>query len=210
MEAQIAALANNFPRLWRDPKTPDRERKRMVRLMVEDVTLVKGDRISMHVRFKGGATKTLAVVPSPSAPVCRKTKPAVIQEIDRLLDDYTEEEIAPILNANGFRSGTGKPCKRSLVFRLRKAYKLVDRFTRLRNAGMPTLMEMPQRLNSCSNTVKDWRDLGLLRAHRYNDRGECLYELPDPDLPRKGAWGLRKCRAGEVSSNRAEGVQCEA
>ncbi len=158
--AQIAALANNFPRLWQDPRTPDRERKRMVRLMVEDVTLLKGDRISMHVRFKGGATKTLVVVPSPSAPECWKTKPAVILEIDRLLDDYTEEEIAPMLNAKGFRSGTGQPFKRSLVFRLRKAYKLVDRFTRLRNAGMLTLEEMAQRLNLCSSSVKDWRDLG--------------------------------------------------
>jgi hypothetical protein len=134
----------------------------------------------------------------------------VIQEIDRLLDDYTEEETAPMLNAEGFRSGTGQPFRRSLVFRLRKTYKPVDRFTRLRNAGVLTLVEMAQRLNLCSRTVKDWRDLGLLRAHRYNDRGECLYELPGPDLPRKGVWGLRKYRAGEVSSNRAEGVQYEA
>jgi hypothetical protein len=208
--AQITALASNFPRLWQDPRTPDRERKRMVRLLVEDVTLVKREQILMHVRFKGGATKSLTVAPSPPAPVCRKTKPAVIQEIDRLLDDHTEEEIAPLLNANGFRSGTGQPFKRSLVFRLRKTYKLVDRFTRLRNAGMLTLMEMAQRLNLCSCTVKDWRDLGLLRAHRYNDRGECLYELPDPNLPRKGAWGLRKHRESEVSSNRADGVQYEA
>jgi hypothetical protein len=36
-----------------------------------------------------------SVIPSPDAPERRKTKPAVIQEIDRLLDDYTEEEIAP-------------------------------------------------------------------------------------------------------------------
>jgi hypothetical protein len=118
--------------------------------------------------------------------------------------DYTEEEIAPMLNAKGFRSGTGQPFKRSLVFRLRKTYKLVDRFTRLRNAGMLTLEEMAQRLNLCSCSVKDWRDLGWLQAHRYNDRGECLYELPGSDLPRKGAWGLRKYRATEVPSNRAE------
>lgn len=209
--AQIAALASNFPRLWQDARTPDRERKRMVRLIVEDVTLLKREQILMHVRFKGGAMKTLTVVPSPPAPECRKTKSAVILEIDRLLDDYTEEEIAPILNAKGFRSGTGQPFRRSLVFRLRKAYELVDRFTRLRNAGMLTLAEMAQRLNLCSCSVKDWRDLGWLRAHRYNDRGECLYELPGLDLPRKGAWGLRKYRADvEVSSNRAEGVQCEA
>ena len=81
---------------------------------------------------------------------------------------------------------------------------------RLRNAGMLTLEEMAQRLNLCSCSVKDWRDLGWLRAHRYNDRGECLYELPGSDLPKKGAWGLRKYRAAEVSSNRAEAVQYEA
>jgi hypothetical protein len=37
--ARIAALASDFPRLWQDPKTPDRERKRMVRLLLADVTL---------------------------------------------------------------------------------------------------------------------------------------------------------------------------
>jgi hypothetical protein len=39
---------------------------------------------------------------------------------------------------------------------------------------------------------------------------ECLYELPGPNLPRKGAWGLRKHQAGDVPSNRAEAVQYEA
>ncbi|MFP3560327.1 recombinase family protein, partial [Paraburkholderia sp. SIMBA_049] len=37
--AVIVSLASNFPRLWRDPATPDRERKRMIRLLLEDVTL---------------------------------------------------------------------------------------------------------------------------------------------------------------------------
>ena len=40
---QVLALAHDFPKLWQDPRTPDRERKRMVRLMIEDVTLIKGD-----------------------------------------------------------------------------------------------------------------------------------------------------------------------
>jgi hypothetical protein len=38
--ARISALATDFPRLWQDPNTPDRERKRMVRLLIEDVTQV--------------------------------------------------------------------------------------------------------------------------------------------------------------------------
>jgi hypothetical protein len=208
--AQISALATDFPRLWGDPRTPDRKRKRMVRLLVEDVTLLRGERIQMHVRFKGGATRSLTVVSPPSAPVLQKTKPAVIQQINQLLDDYTEEQIAPILNARGFRSGTGQPFRRSLVFRLRKKYRLVDRFTRLRNAGMLTLMEMAYRLGLCSCTVKSWRDQGLLQAHRYNDKGECLYQLPGPSLPRKGAWKRRSLPIPEVHSNRTEGVQHEA
>ena len=39
--ASIAALAHDFPRLWQNPKTPDRERKRLVRLLLEDVTYPK-------------------------------------------------------------------------------------------------------------------------------------------------------------------------
>src|ERR1700739_4083745 len=38
-KAQILALAEDFPRLWKAPGTSDRDRKRMARLIVEDVTL---------------------------------------------------------------------------------------------------------------------------------------------------------------------------
>ena len=122
------------------------------------------------------------------------------------------------VHPNAFRLGVFRPWEANWFANPKDYTKMLHEdlamrtaiLARLRNAGMLTLTEMAQRLNSCSDTVKDWRDLGLLRAHRYNDRGECLYELPDPALPRKGAWGIRKCRAGEVSSNRAEGVQCEA
>jgi DNA invertase Pin-like site-specific DNA recombinase len=35
--SRILALTTDFPKLWNDPKTPDRERKQMVRLLIEDV-----------------------------------------------------------------------------------------------------------------------------------------------------------------------------
>src|ERR1019366_7720900 len=48
--AAILSLASNFPQLWRDPSTPDRERKRMVRLLLEDVTVSREDNLMLHVR----------------------------------------------------------------------------------------------------------------------------------------------------------------
>ncbi len=59
---QILRLADDFPKTWQDPKTPDRERKRMARLLIEDVTLVRGpEHVTVHIRFKGGANQTLQV-----------------------------------------------------------------------------------------------------------------------------------------------------
>ena len=55
---RILALASDFPRLWNDPQTPNRERKRMARLLIEDVTLTKATR-SLGVRLRGGATREL-------------------------------------------------------------------------------------------------------------------------------------------------------
>jgi hypothetical protein len=59
--ASIMALAQDFPRLWHDPHTPDRERKRMARLLIADVTLLKDTEVRAQVRFNGGATHTLHV-----------------------------------------------------------------------------------------------------------------------------------------------------
>jgi hypothetical protein len=41
---KILSLAAEFPRVWNDPKVPARERKRMLRLLIDDVTLVKAEK----------------------------------------------------------------------------------------------------------------------------------------------------------------------
>ena len=184
-QAEVLALAQDFPRLWRDPRTPDRERKRMVRLLIADVTLLKTDVITAQVRFTGGAAQTLTVSRPAPAPVVRQTDPAVVATIDRLLDEHTEGEIAALLNAQGQRSYEGKPFHSLLVAGIRQRHHLPDRFTRLRARGLLTVTELAARLGVCADTVERWRNRGLLQAERYNDKGECLYHLPDGPGPAK-------------------------
>ncbi|MEW6275704.1 MAG: recombinase family protein [Bacillota bacterium] len=186
--AQILSLATDFPRLWRDPRTPDRERKRMVRLLVEDVTLIKKTRIVAHVRFKGGATKSLELNIPPRAWELRQTDPLVVREIDRLLDHHTDGEIAALLNERGLCSGEGKKFTPRIVARIRRTYNLQDRLTRLRAAGMLTAEEMAAVLGVAPATVKVWRRRGLLRAHAGSDKGDYLYEPSDDDRPVKNKW----------------------
>jgi DNA invertase Pin-like site-specific DNA recombinase len=209
---RIMALAIDFPRLWGDPKTPDRERKRMIRLLLEDVTLLRDQQITLHVRFKGGACQTLMLPLPLNAWQRRMTRPEVVTEIDRLLDDHTNLQIANILNERGHRSGEGQLFQPHLVARLRKKYGLRSRYERLREAGLLTLPEMAELLGITPQWVKAWRNHGLLAAQAYNDRGECLYQHPGEDPPTKmlGRKLTARQRFLEVTSNRTDEVQCEA
>lgn len=196
----ILALATDFPRLWQDPGTPDRERKRMVRLLLEDVTLLRGEAIKAYVRFKGGTSRTLTLPLPLAAWQLRQTPPAVVDVIDRLLDQYTDREIAAILNQQGLRSGKGGSFDRRRVLEVRLSYGLLNRFTRLRAAGMLTLQEMATRLGVCTATVKEWRRHGLLPAQAYSDKPEHLYEPPGQDTPvkNKHKFALRRSPDGEI------------
>jgi hypothetical protein len=153
----ILALAQDFPRLWTDPVTEDRDRKRMIRLLVEDVTMFRGEQISLHFRFRGGATKSV-VLPNPLRIwETWMTDAEVVSRIDRLLDTHTFGEIASTLNDSGFKPGKGKRFTARYIARIQKHYLLRSRFDRLRDRGMLTLDEMAGAL--CVNP-KDREDLG--------------------------------------------------
>jgi hypothetical protein len=210
--ARILALATDVPRLWRDAATPDRERKRMLRLIVDDVTLVKGTELTVHVRFRGGATRTLTLPRPAPAWALRQTSPEVVGEIDRLLSESTDVQIARELTERGFRSGTGKPVDIMMVARVREHYHLTPRYERLRERGLLTLAELASALQISTATAKHWRRAGLLRAHAYNDKPQYLFEPPGADAPtRYAAKGIARWdRARRSATHPTNEVQYEA
>jgi hypothetical protein len=107
----------------------------------------------------------------------------VVAEIDRLLADYTDVQIAHVLTERGFRSGTGKPATIMMVARVRDHYHLQSRYDRLRDRGLLTLAEVARALHISTATAKQWRLAGLLTAHAYNDKNQYLYEPPGPGAP---------------------------
>jgi hypothetical protein len=201
---RILALAQDFPRLWNDPQTPQRERKRMVRLLLEDVTLLKDKELTLQVRFKGGVTRTLTQPKALSAPELRQTPSQLVQEIDRLLQEHSDGQVALELNRRGLISGTGQAFTRLIVAKIRRAYKLKTRYQRLRETGLFTLQEIARQLAVATGTVKTWRDAGLLKAYTYNDKRECLYEPPGSNPPSKQQGRKLRLRS------RVAAVSCES
>jgi len=179
---EIRSLVSDFPRLWNDRSTPSRERKRMVRLLIEDVTLIRTEQLGVRIRFRGGATRSLTMsVPLPAFKSWQ-TDPEIVADIDRLLNDYPSAQIADQLNERGLRSGKGGRFTRMTIVNINQSYGLKSRYQRLREAGKLTRDEIAQQLGITSSTVRTWRIHGLLKAYDCGER-KFLYEPPGKDKP---------------------------
>jgi len=185
-KGQILSLASDFSKLWNNKTTPDREKKRMVRLILEDVTLTRKEQVLVNIRFKGGATKMLTLPLPLCAWMERKTRPEIVEEVDRLLEHHHDTEIANILNSSGLKTGSKLAFTPIAVRRIRRAYKIQDRYTRLRKKGLLTRTEMMAHFGTTHNTLKSWKDKGWIKVHSYgNTTHSILYELPGEEFVAK-------------------------
>jgi DNA invertase Pin-like site-specific DNA recombinase len=207
-QALIRSLATDFPKLWNDPHTAHRERKRMVQLLIEDVTLIRREQITLHIRFKGGTTRTETLLPPQPMYKSWQTDPAIVRLIDNLMNDHTPKDIAALLNSQGVRSGKGGTFCAVTIGNIRQSYRLESRWDRLRKRGMLTDRELAKHLRVSVQTVHRWRAHGLLRAHAFNDRNGYLYEPVGVNKPKK--WlGVKLSdprRSGHLDVQESKGV----
>jgi DNA invertase Pin-like site-specific DNA recombinase len=177
-QQRIQALADQFPRIWDDPRVDMRERKRIFRLLITDVTLIKADKISIHVRLSGGSTRSLIRDrPLPIAQM-RKVKPEVVAEVDRLLEHHCDREIADILNAKGARTWQGEKYNLKKIAFIRSAYSLPNRYQRLRARGMLKTQEVAERFDITDTTVHQWGRQGLIKKVGYDNLNRGLWDVP--------------------------------
>ncbi len=186
---RIMALAKNFPKVWQDPRTAPIERKRMVALLVDDVTLSKADDIAVDVRFRGGKTQSFTVpLPLPMSRI-RKTPDEVISLLDQLLNTCTDHEAAVRLNDLGHHNWQGQAFTKKKVAFVRHTYGLASRYERLRARGLLTGPELATQLNVSTTTIHTWGRLGLLQRELYGNTSRCLYKPPHDMLVVKGRGG---------------------
>jgi hypothetical protein len=155
----------------------------MLALLIEDVTLIKQREITVAVRFRGGATTTLTLPRPLTAQQLRTTHEPVRRQIDALLDQYTDAQVARILNESGLRTGVGDAFDTASVQWVRYSTKLKSLKERLIEAGMITRKQLCDRLGVSRTTIGKLRTRGRLKARICNDHGEWLYWPPEEQIP---------------------------
>ena len=152
----LLALAQDFPRLWRSPDTPHRERKRMVRLLIEDVTLTRTSDIHVGICLRGGTLEQRQIPPDLPSYKKYATPPEVMTLIKQWTSSCTDEQIAQKLNEKGLTSGRGLNYNKMLVRQIREKHHLGSLPTDLRARGWLTRQEMATQLGVSTTTVSDW------------------------------------------------------
>ena len=146
----------------------------MLRLLIQDVTLLRQEEIEINVRWKGGARANCVCR-------CRSTRSSpgvptrsVLKSIAAWAGTQTDEEIAARLNAEGRRTGSGLPFTYETVQRLRNERGIAGLREHLRRAGLRTTEEITRETGIAESTLRQWRKAGYLRAvHKH-----WLYEVP--------------------------------
>ena len=149
----------------------------MVALLIEDVTLLKGEKIAIQVRFRGGRTTSFDV----DKPQTNRSHPQDVargsKQVDELLETCTDRQAAVQLNALGYKNWRGQSFTYlKKVITIRNAYHLKSRFERLRARGVFTAHELASRLGVSSTSIYHWGRDGIVSEHRWGNGNRCLYE----------------------------------
>jgi len=163
---RILGLAGDLPRLWNASSTTSKDRKRMLRLLLDDITVERdADRqVTLHVRWSGGACEDLCVkLPLKIADRLRYPRER-IEQVRRLATKYRDEKIAEILNREGQRTPHGKPFTADAIRWIRHKHRIEG--PQPRRPGELTVAEVASRFAVSHGVVYYWIGRGILPARR--------------------------------------------
>ena len=146
--------------VWKAPATGNADRKRLLGLLIEDVTLTRqGYRARIELRLRGGKCWSLGHVdlPKPRSKVVRRhASDAVLLELRAMLREGTNDKTAAAqLNRRGHRDSRGDAFTRRTVYSIRKRLGwrsgLEHRRERLRERGYADAPELAAQLGVCAS-----------------------------------------------------------
>ena len=165
--AQIEALARDLPRLWEASTTSAKDRKRLLRALIADVTITslgEANAVRVGIHWRSGATEAVVVARPPSAAVCYRTPEPAVEFARRFGAHCDDVELAARLNAAGLLTGKGRAFDAAAVSWIRYAYD-IDSPPWLAQ-GERSVQEVATRLNIRAGVVYHWIDMGQLVARK--------------------------------------------
>jgi hypothetical protein len=198
---QILQLASDFPRLWTAQTTAARDRKRMLRLLVKDITVTKGPEpklLRLHIRWQGGAIETVELRLSPNRAEAVRYPDAFVAHIRALAATHDDDEIVALLNRDGLKSSTGRRFTVGMIRWIRHKHHIPS-------PPLPTdtfnVKQVRERYGVSMWVVYYWIDRGLITAQKRKPGLPYVITITDATDHRLRDWVANSSRIAIPSPN---------
>ncbi len=111
-EEEILNLARKIPAIWNSPSSSPKEKKRIIRTLIEDITVFadrESSSFSAGIRFRSGKCDRIALEKPLPVYLQRKHTEETIERVKNLARTMTDLEIADYLNQKNLKTPDGKP-----------------------------------------------------------------------------------------------------
>jgi len=177
--AELETLTGDMTALWHAPSTAARDRKRLLRTLIADVTLLPEPdfaKARIGIRWHTGAVDEVVVARRQAVTEYRRTDPAAI-ELGRRLAKLSNREIAERLKAAGHTTGAGRPFDNDAVASMRHYHQIPP--PDLLDDGEVTVADVARQLAISHGAVIHWIARGWLHARRGINDQWCVPFSPD-------------------------------
>ena len=175
-KSRILALSEDFSHLWQASTTKSKEKKRILRLLIKDITVQKNaDRKQalLHIRWQGGACETLQVALLRNRADALRYPEDIVEKVRNLAQkELTDADIVAAFNMEGRLSSTGKPFTVSMIKWIRYKHNICQRPT-----DKMTVNELAEKLQISTNVVYYWIERGIIVGQRINRGSRYLFTL---------------------------------
>ena len=163
------------PALWNAPATSNKDRKRLLRTLIADVTLLPEPdhaKARIGIRWHTGATDELTVARAIHSGTAKRSPSPAVEMVRELGPGTTTAELAGQLNAAGLTTGTGRPFDVKAVQWIRHAYHIPAPAPYA--DGEISVADAAHRLGCSTSVVYDWIKTGKLDARRGPGNRLCI------------------------------------
>ncbi|NKQ58743.1 recombinase family protein [Amycolatopsis sp. K13G38] len=173
--AELEQLAADLPGLWHAPTTSNKDRKRLLRTLIADITLLPEtdhDKVAIGIRWHTGATDELRVARAVHPGTAKRSPSPAVEMVTRLGPTTPTAELANILNAAGLTTGHGRPFDVKAVQWIRHAYHIPAPVAYAE--GEISVAQAAERLGCSTGVIYYWINTGQLDAHRGSGHRLCI------------------------------------
>ncbi len=166
-EQRLRALGADLQRVWDAPTTTDRDKKELLRALLDDVVMAierAEGRAHLTLRWRGGTVTELDVSLRRSNPPRIRTDEDSLALIRRLAPHYLDAVIAGILNRQGRRTARGERFTAAHVGNLRR-YRHIARYEPpavLPDGDRVTIKKAAEILGVAASTLHRWLTAGII------------------------------------------------